>query len=198
MARFCGSCLEADPSRVITMKPPARKSARKKTQRDYAGLNSGNESDPSRFLRMMEGKVIKKDPFKRMKGSEVGIEWLETDESAMKEPIVVETEEGLGMKMPPPGFTVDDVVEALGEDHPVEVIGTWKAVCTGAARGQVLSTEKHETHAVISPDLASQTLQLSQTPPIGRLENGSNIGTRNHLRGTRYGMSSPSRFLGRS
>ncbi|KAI0653207.1 hypothetical protein C8Q70DRAFT_1037857 [Cubamyces menziesii] len=119
---FCGSCLDADPSRVITMKPPARKSARKKTQRDYAGLNSGNESDPSRFLRMMEGKVIKKDPFKRMKGSEVGIEWLETDESAMKEPIVVETEEGLGMKMPPPGFTVDDVVEALGEDHPVEVI----------------------------------------------------------------------------
>lgn len=123
LVRFCRPCLDADPARVITMKPPARKSARKKTQRDYAGLNAGNEADPSRFLRMMEGKVIKRDPFARMLGSEVGIEWLEGDESAMKEPILVETEEGLGMKMPPAGFTVDDVVEALGEDHPVEVIG---------------------------------------------------------------------------
>ncbi|KAI0371831.1 Clavaminate synthase-like protein [Pilatotrama ljubarskyi] len=119
---FCRPCLDADPARVITMKPPARKSARKKTQRDYAGLNAGQEADPTRFLRMMEGKVIKRDPFKRMKGSEVGLEWLENDENAMKEPIVVESEEGLGMKMPPDGFSVDDVVEVLGEDHPVEVI----------------------------------------------------------------------------
>ncbi|KAI8998935.1 Clavaminate synthase-like protein [Trametes punicea] len=119
---FCKACLSADPARVITMKPPARKSARKKTQRDYAGLNAGQEADPSRFLRMMEGKVIKKDPFRRMKGSDVGVEWLENDESAMKEPILIESEEGLGMKMPPSGFTVDDVVQALGEDHPVEVI----------------------------------------------------------------------------
>lgn len=107
------------------MKPPARKSTRKKTQRDYLGLNSGQEADPSRWLRMMEGKVIKKDPFKRMQGSEVGIEWPENDEDAMKEPVLIETEEGLGMKMPPPGFTVDNVAEALGEDFPVEVIGTF-------------------------------------------------------------------------
>ncbi|KAI0670700.1 Clavaminate synthase-like protein [Trametes maxima] len=119
---FCRPCLDADPARMITMKPPARKSARKKTQRDYAGLNAGQEADPSRFLRMMEGRVIKRDSFRRMKGSEVGVEWLENDESAMKEPIVVEAEEGLGMKMPPQGFTVADVVEAVGEDYPVEVI----------------------------------------------------------------------------
>ncbi|KAI0747786.1 Clavaminate synthase-like protein [Daedaleopsis nitida] len=119
---FCRPCLNANPARVVTMKPPARKSTRKKTQRDYAGLNSGQESDPRRWLRMMEGKVIKKDPFKRMMGSEVGIEWLENDEEAMKEPVLIESEEGLGMKMPSPGFTVDDVAETLGEEYPVEVI----------------------------------------------------------------------------
>ena len=107
------------------MKPPARKSARKKPQRDYAGLNSGQELDPNRWLRMMEGKAIKKDPFRRMKGSEVGIEWLENDENAMKEPIVIEEDEGLGMKMPPADFSVDDVADALGRDHPVEVIGRY-------------------------------------------------------------------------
>ena len=112
-----------DPSRVITMKPPARKSMRKKLQRDYAGLNSGQEADPNRWLRMMEGKPIKKDPFKRMKGSDVGIEWLENDENAMKEPILIEEQTGLGMKMPPPEFTVDDVADAVGHDHMVEVIG---------------------------------------------------------------------------
>ncbi|EJF62505.1 Clavaminate synthase-like protein [Dichomitus squalens LYAD-421 SS1] len=119
---FCKPCLDKDSTRVITMKPPARKSARKKPQRDYAGLNSGQELDPNRWLRMMEGKPIKKDPFRRMKGSQVGIEWLENDESAMKEPIVIEEDEGLGMKMPSADFTVDDVADALGREHPVEVI----------------------------------------------------------------------------
>ena len=123
--RFCRPCLDADPARVITMKPPARKSARKKAQRDYAGLNSGQDTDPNRWLRMMEGKEIKKDPFRRMRGADVGVEWLQNDEGAMTEPVLVEAEEGLGMKMPPASFTVGDVAEALGDDFPVEVIGTF-------------------------------------------------------------------------
>lgn len=49
--RFCQPCRDADPKRVITMKPPARKSSRKRTQRDYAGLNAGNEQDPDRYVR---------------------------------------------------------------------------------------------------------------------------------------------------
>ncbi|KAI0956925.1 hypothetical protein AcW1_005482 [Taiwanofungus camphoratus] len=119
---FCKACLAADPSRVITLKPPARKSARKRTQRDYAGLHSGLEADPNRWLRMLEGKSIKDDPFKRMQGSEVGLEWLEADEDAMREPIVIEVPEGLGMKMPPKSLTVDEVAEIVGEETPVEVI----------------------------------------------------------------------------
>lgn len=72
---------------------------------------------------MLEGKDIRDDNFKRMKGSDVGLEWLENDETAMQEPIVVETPDGLGMKMPPEEFTVDDVAELVGEETPVEVIG---------------------------------------------------------------------------
>ncbi|PSS30925.1 hypothetical protein PHLCEN_2v2550 [Hermanssonia centrifuga] len=118
---FCKPCLEADLKRVITMKPPARKSSRKRTQRDYAGLNSGHEQDPNRWLRMMQGKDIKSDPFKRMQGSDVTLEWLETDESALREPIVIVEPDGLGMKMPE-NLTVNDVAEIVGEDTPVEVI----------------------------------------------------------------------------
>ncbi|KAF7796792.1 hypothetical protein EIP86_007976 [Pleurotus ostreatoroseus] len=118
---FCQTCRDADPKRVITMKPPARKSSRKRTQRDYAGLNAGNEQDPDRWHRMMQGKTIKPDPFKRMKGADVTLEWLENDESAMKEPVVIEKPDGLGMKMPE-DITVSDVAEIVGEDTPVEVI----------------------------------------------------------------------------
>lgn len=71
----------------------------------------------------MQNKTIAKDNYKRMQGSEVGIEWLESDDTALKEPIVIEQPDGLGMKMPSTHFTVEDVAEAVGEDTPVEVIG---------------------------------------------------------------------------
>ncbi|EMD34482.1 hypothetical protein CERSUDRAFT_140998 [Gelatoporia subvermispora B] len=119
---FCKTCMAADPARTITMKPPARKSARKKTQRDYAGLHTGQDADPQRWLRMLEGKAIKGDPFRRMRGADVGVEWLEGDDAAMREPFVVPDPEGLGMKMPPRSTGVDDVAESLGRDTPVEVI----------------------------------------------------------------------------
>lgn len=72
---------------------------------------------------MLENKTFKQDKFKRMQGSDVTVEWLEEDEDAMMEPIVVEKPEGLGMKMPPSDFSVEDVAELIGEESPVEVIG---------------------------------------------------------------------------
>jgi hypothetical protein len=58
-----------------------------------------------------------------MKGSDAGLEWLETDENAMKEPIVIENPEGLGMKMPDAKLTVSDVADIVGHETPLEVIG---------------------------------------------------------------------------
>ncbi|KAG6335225.1 hypothetical protein ID866_3870 [Astraeus odoratus] len=120
--RYCRPCVLEKPSRTITLKPPARKSTRKRTQLDYARLNSGVESDPTRWLRVIQSKPIKNDQFKRMKGADVGIEWLEGDEGAMREPIVIESPDGLGMKMPSPECTVTDVADIVGRETPVEVI----------------------------------------------------------------------------
>jgi len=92
---------------------------------DYASLNAGVESDPSRWLRVIQSKPIKDDNFRRMQGAEVGVEWFENDETAMREPIVVESPEGLGMKMPPHEFTVQDVADQIGHETPVEVIGEY-------------------------------------------------------------------------
>ncbi|KAG6813095.1 hypothetical protein H0H92_013949 [Tricholoma furcatifolium] len=101
---------------------PARKSVRKRTQRDYANLNAGLESDPRRWIQFLDQKTFKDDPFKRLRGADVGLEWLENDKTAMTEPIVIEEPEGLGMTMPPRDYTVDDVTELVGEDTPLEVI----------------------------------------------------------------------------
>jgi F-box/leucine-rich repeat protein 10/11 len=121
--RYCKSCLDKDSGRTITLKAPARKSDRKRNYQDYASLNLGLASDPNRWMRMLENKKFKKDTFPRMHGSNVTVEWLEEDEDAMTEPIVVEKPDGLGMKMPPSDFTVEDVAELVGEETPVEVIG---------------------------------------------------------------------------
>lgn len=121
--RYCSACLEANPNLSITFKAPARKSIRKRTQRDYANLNSGFASDPRRWSRLLEHKTFKEDPFKRLAGSEVRLEWLEEDQAAMTEPIIIEHPDGLGMTMPSSDFTVDDIVELVGKDTPVEVIG---------------------------------------------------------------------------
>lgn len=99
---------------------------------------------------MLEGKDIPLAKFQHMEGKDVGIEWLEDDESdednedgaeerkiakskAMTEPIIIDSPEGLGMKMPEEGdFGVEEVAELVGEDVPVEVIGTlcFRALCT--------------------------------------------------------------------
>lgn len=106
----------------MTLKTPARKSSRKRAQRDYANLNSGLGSDVNRWTRILETKEIKKDPFQRFKGSELE-EWLEQDEDAFREPIVIESPEGLGMTMPPNTLSVEDVAQMIGEETPLEVIG---------------------------------------------------------------------------
>ncbi|KIK63840.1 hypothetical protein GYMLUDRAFT_71958 [Collybiopsis luxurians FD-317 M1] len=121
---FCKSCLESDPTgkRAITFRAPARKSDRKRTTKNYANIEAGVNSDPKRFLNMMEGKEIKEASFRKMEGSKVGLEWLEEDGTAMTEPIVIEDPEGLGMNMPDDPFTVDDVGLLVGEKNPIEVI----------------------------------------------------------------------------
>jgi F-box/leucine-rich repeat protein 10/11 len=82
---------------------------------------------------MLEGKAIKSDPFKRLEGNFVGLDWLDEDEEAMREPIVITNPEGLGMKMPSNDFTVDDVAKLIGADTPIEVIGKPTLVFTATS-----------------------------------------------------------------
>ncbi|KAG8795110.1 JmjC domain-containing histone demethylation protein 1, partial [Serendipita sp. 399] len=76
----------------------------------------------NKWIAIAESKKYSPDNFRRMNGSDIGMEWILRDETAMKEPIVIEVPDGLGMKMPPREMTVRDVANEVGPDTHVEVI----------------------------------------------------------------------------
>ncbi|KAF7295182.1 Jumonji superfamily protein [Mycena indigotica] len=119
---FCKTCLGQDSTRTITFKAPTRRSDRKRNYQDYANLSLGLNADPERWQRMLDNKKFKADQFKRMEGADVNLDWLEEDDTAMTEPILIEKPDGLGMKMPDEGLSVEDVAQLVGEDVPVEVV----------------------------------------------------------------------------
>jgi len=84
----------------------------------------------TRWEQMLQEKPMKGDPFKRMQGSDVDLTWVEEDEMAMREPIIIEKPDGLGMKMPSNDLSVGDVAELIGRDTSVEVIGMWSSLIT--------------------------------------------------------------------
>ncbi|KDQ12344.1 hypothetical protein BOTBODRAFT_34637 [Botryobasidium botryosum FD-172 SS1] len=170
---YCDPCREANPNQVITYKPPARKSGRTTRKRDYANLHAGIDTDAAtRWLQLIQTKKIKKDPFKRMLGSDVSISWLEHDETALLEPIVVEEPEGLGMKMPDKSLTVNDVAELVGPSTPLEVIDVatqstspgWTLESWAEYYGSA-ETSREKIRNVISLEISNTRLAEQVVPP---------------------------------
>ena len=79
--------------------------------------------DLNKWITVAQSKPYTPDTFRRMKGYEVGQEWIYTDPKAMTEPVVIELPDGLGMTMPPREYTIRDVAADVGPDTPLEVIG---------------------------------------------------------------------------
>ncbi|KAF8479156.1 JmjC domain-containing histone demethylation protein 1 [Russula ochroleuca] len=170
---FCGPCRAADCRRVITLKPPMRKSSRNRPVHDYVNLHSGaNSSDPRRWSLLLESKTFSKDEFKRMRGSDLTEEWLYNDATAMTEPVIIEKPDGLGMMMPPSTLTVPDIANILGPETPLEVIdvGTQSSL-SGWTLGKwasYYSTEpssREKTRNVISLEISGTKLGEQVLPP---------------------------------
>jgi len=72
----------------------------------------------------LENKTFSKDAFKKTTGPELTQDWLDSDPTAMTEPVIIEEPDGLGMTMPPSSLTVSEIAATLGHDTPLEVIGS--------------------------------------------------------------------------
>ena len=97
--------------------------------------------DLNKWITVAQSKPYKPDTFRRMKGYEVGQEWIYTDPRAMTEPVVIEAPDGLGMKMPPKEYTIRDVAADVGPDTPLEVIGG-SPLCFSHGLGFFLNSSK--------------------------------------------------------
>ena len=171
--RYCQPCLRKDVTRSISHKPPIRKSSRKRTTREIFDQQTGPEPNTNKWLKMLEGKPILKESFKRMNGEDVCLTWIEQDPHAMEEPTVIETPEGLGMKMPPVELSVAGVSEILGEKTPIEVIGL---------------TFPSYRIVPVSKRASLQMYLPNRIPPVGLLENGRIISRPRLLLVTRFAM----------
>ncbi|KAG2217290.1 hypothetical protein INT45_000371 [Circinella minor] len=103
-----------------TYKPKRRKSEREHTRLNYADLNEGKTADQKIWSKILRAKGFAKDPFKRYQGHQVTIDLLK--ETGMREPFVIEQPDGLDMQMPSSTTTISDIANAVGHNHPVEVI----------------------------------------------------------------------------
>lgn len=121
---YCTDCLSSNPKLTITFRPPPRQSSRKRQSINYANLDSGLGADPEKWVKVLEKKTILENKFRKFKdGNELGCDdWLwggagdaGDAEESMMEPIIIESPEGLGMKMPSNDITVTEVARIVGE-----------------------------------------------------------------------------------
>ncbi|KAI8394218.1 uncharacterized protein BYT42DRAFT_488454 [Radiomyces spectabilis] len=162
----CPSCTKTHGP--TTYKPKRRKSNRDHIKLNYADLNEGKTGDEKIWGKLLNAKTFATDCFPRYKGEEVTLDLLRR--TGMKEPFIVEKNEGLGMQMPPNDINVYDIAHAVGENHPVEVIdvatqseqpgwtmGRWAAYYHSAERDRIRN--------VISLEISGTDFAASITRP---------------------------------
>ncbi|KAJ2335516.1 JmjC domain-containing histone demethylation protein 1 [Coemansia sp. RSA 2681] len=116
----CRKCAEAHgPS---SYKGPAlRRSGRGHADVDYNKLNEGQPATFNQYLLRLESGEFAEDEFEHInEGSTVTAEWIRSRDT--NDPFVVDNPAGLGMEMPDPSVTVNDIAAAIGKDTAVSVM----------------------------------------------------------------------------
>ncbi|GAA99737.1 uncharacterized protein L969DRAFT_89590 [Mixia osmundae IAM 14324] len=170
----CIKASERDDEREplkITYRGNLRKSSRQRTDIDYSNLNAGLESDPGRWMAIIHTKRIEPHPFPVLPdGASLTLDWLYKDPEAMKQPVIIERPDGLGMTMPESDMTVSDIARLVGPDSPVEVVdvasqadlahwtlGKWASYYENPRRAKIRN--------VISLEVSHTALGKSIVPP---------------------------------
>ncbi|KAJ3169741.1 JmjC domain-containing histone demethylation protein 1 [Geranomyces variabilis] len=115
---FCKLCEPRHGKSVF--KEPTRKSKRGTTQINYNELNEGIPAEEHRFTKILQARTFAQESFTRLKGHELTLKWARKD--GLREPVIVESPEGLDIKMPDKDLIVDQVADLCGRQRQVDAI----------------------------------------------------------------------------
>ncbi|KAJ3125259.1 JmjC domain-containing histone demethylation protein 1 [Physocladia obscura] len=144
-----------------------------RTMIDYNEKDRAAVEDEHKYVKLLHTKRFAKNKFLYVDGHSVTLEWLRA--FGFKEPFLVESADGLEMRMPPASLTVDQVADACGRDKTIDAM----EVLTQADKQMTLDdwakyfTESIEKRKrllnVISLEVGSTKLaQLIERPRIVR------------------------------
>ncbi|KAJ3110619.1 JmjC domain-containing histone demethylation protein 1, partial [Physocladia obscura] len=140
---------------------------------DYNEKNRAAVEDEHKYVKLLHTKRFAKNKFLYVDGHSVTLEWIRA--FGFKEPFLVESPDGLEMRMPPASLTVDQVADACGRNKIIDAM----EVLTQADKQMTLDdwakyfTEPIEKRKrllnVISLEIGSTKLaQLIERPRIVR------------------------------
>ncbi|TPX58747.1 hypothetical protein PhCBS80983_g02920 [Powellomyces hirtus] len=156
---FCKLCEPQHGKSVF--KEPTRKSTRDKTQVNYNELNEGIAVEEYRFTKILQARKFAQESFQRLKGEDLTLEWARKD--GLREPVIIESPEGLDIQMPDKRLIVDQVANICGRTRQVDAI----EVSTQSERMMTLDEWAKYFHQ--PPEKRKRilnviSLEISQTP----------------------------------
>ncbi|KAJ3192629.1 JmjC domain-containing histone demethylation protein 1 [Irineochytrium annulatum] len=87
---------------------------------NYSELNHGAAEDEKKWVKLLSTKRFVPNKFKRLLGHEATAAWAKS--TGIREPVIIEDPDGLGMIMPSSSLTVSQVADACGRDRVIEVM----------------------------------------------------------------------------
>ncbi|TPX67647.1 hypothetical protein SpCBS45565_g03619 [Spizellomyces sp. 'palustris'] len=156
---YCAECETTHGKSIY--KEPTRKSKRDRTQINYSELNQGVAVEEHRFTKLLKARSFAPDRFQRLQGRDVTLDWART--TGLKEPIVIESPEGLDMCMPDKSLIVNQVADLCGREREVDVI----EVATQSER--IMTLDEWAKYFHQPPEKRKRilnviSLEISQTP----------------------------------
>ncbi|KAI9011383.1 hypothetical protein BC832DRAFT_343750 [Gaertneriomyces semiglobifer] len=155
-------CRECEPVHGKTIyKEPTRKSAREKSHINYNELNQGIVVEETRFTKLLKTKIFAPDQYPRIEGKDLTLEW--TRRTGLRCPVVIESPDGLDMRMPDKSLVVNQVADMCGRDREVDVL----EVATQSER--IMTLDQWAKYFHQAPEKRKKilnviTLEIGQTP----------------------------------
>ncbi|KAJ1972581.1 JmjC domain-containing histone demethylation protein 1 [Dimargaris verticillata] len=157
----CQTCQPTAGPTVYYAQRTLRRSGRAHTVINYADLNEGVAGDVYKYTKLLQARTFAPSPFPVFEtGQFLTATWLETH--GLDEPILVRKPQGLGLVMPSPDLSVDEIAQLIGPETPVDVIDVAnQGELTGWNLGQ---WAKYVNQRIRDRILNVISLEVSDTP----------------------------------